>query len=409
MTGRLDTGSHLDCQREREPMEYSELVAGVGDDAWHALARSPQVPGAWPPSLPNVAGRRDGGVEMILRALAPSGRLPCGTEKGNLMLRVLPSIAGFERRAAASLALTAALSLLPLAAAAAGRTTERLEAPTSATERFGRSVALSGNLGLVGATGALDEVFFVRQTGIGWTHDGSFDSGDAPGAPGMTIVDFGLAVALDGNVAVVGAPSTSRFSNNLFESSVGAAWVFHRVLTGSPPFVFYAQPPGRAYTFSRPTHLTTWSSGAELVLPPNTDAYLYGWRVAAEGQHAIGLLPAAPYRVGVFDLSGAPRWVGSLAPHEAPSDYLYHELAMSNGVVAIGDWPAESYGLTARGAVYRSSPTTSKAAAPPCGPRRCPDRAGNRGGTTTQSLTSGRTSATVSLAPWRARSASVRE
>ncbi|HMV48968.1 MAG TPA: putative Ig domain-containing protein, partial [Blastocatellia bacterium] len=93
---------------------------------------------------------------------------------------------------------------------------------------FGISVALDGDTALIGATHAVpDDLFpsrggayiFVRN-GSTWTQQQKLNPAD-----GATGVRFGVAVALDGNTALVGAPEHKLPGTNV---ATGAAFVFTR-------------------------------------------------------------------------------------------------------------------------------------------------------------------------------------
>ena len=103
----------------------------------------------------------------------------------------------------------------------------RLGAPDGATDdRFGAAVTLSNNTALVGApydTGpgglqAGSAHVFVR-TGVNWSAQAKLTASDA--APGE---EFGFAVSLDGDTALVGAP----LANLPAGSHAGASYVFAR-------------------------------------------------------------------------------------------------------------------------------------------------------------------------------------
>ncbi|MCX6032082.1 MAG: hypothetical protein NT169_22645 [Chloroflexi bacterium] len=94
-----------------------------------------------------------------------------------------------------------------------------LNAPTPAlSDYFGQSVAISGDLVLIGAPMLNAAYVFVKPAG-GWT--GSLTSANT-----LTAADpadaFGFAVALDGNTTVIGAPETDLGAT----LSAGAAYVF---------------------------------------------------------------------------------------------------------------------------------------------------------------------------------------
>jgi len=98
----------------------------------------------------------------------------------------------------------------------------------AASDRFGRSVALSGETALVGAYGDDDAgivagaAYVLVRSGTTWSQQAKLVASDAAG-DGW----FGWAVALSGEMAVIGA----RGDNALGQNDAGAAYVFVRGLT----------------------------------------------------------------------------------------------------------------------------------------------------------------------------------
>ena len=95
-------------------------------------------------------------------------------------------------------------------------------------DSFGSSVALSGDIALIGARGEDDlgedagaAYVFVRD-GDTWSQQAKLLAKD--GTPGSK---FGEAVALDGEVALIGAPG-GGIAGGTFASLIGAAYIFER-------------------------------------------------------------------------------------------------------------------------------------------------------------------------------------
>lgn len=80
---------------------------------------------------------------------------------------------------------------------------------------FGASVALSGDIALIGAPGKTGNAYIFVRRGRVWSQQAKLDSGD-----GASRDQFGYSVALDGQTALVGAPR----ANN----AAGSAYVFVR-------------------------------------------------------------------------------------------------------------------------------------------------------------------------------------
>ena len=136
----------------------------------------------------------------------------------------------------------------------------------AAGDQFGYSVALDGDIALVGAgyddVGAnVDQgsVYVFTRSGSSWTHAAKLTAGD--GASGD---QFGWSVALDGDTALVGAVYDDVNAN-----SVGGTW--------------YAQ--GSAYVFIRSG--TTWTQAAKLTASDGQWEDEFGISVALDGDTAL--------------------------------------------------------------------------------------------------------------------------
>jgi choice-of-anchor B domain-containing protein len=91
-------------------------------------------------------------------------------------------------------------------------------------DHFGRSLSMDGDRLLIGSTGVEDSVgaayIFERSDDGTWGHSATLDVSDAVANDG-----YGAAVALDGDYAFVGAPSTRE--------NPGSVYVFGRAANGS--------------------------------------------------------------------------------------------------------------------------------------------------------------------------------
>lgn len=129
----------------------------------------------------------------------------------------------------------------------------------TAMQGFGFSVVVDGDLALIGAPGDSDggsragaAYVFERQLGV-WTQEAKLAASDA--APGD---GFGLAVALDGGTALIGAPDADLPAG----TDAGAAYVFER--DGG-----------------------TWTQRAKLVASDPESAGRFGHAVAASGEFLV--------------------------------------------------------------------------------------------------------------------------
>jgi choice-of-anchor B domain-containing protein len=152
------------------------------------------------------------------------------------------------------------------------REVARLTSPNgSAGDAFGASVALAGDVALIGAPGRQNRtgsVTVFRRTASGWTADGTLDaSGVAEGE------DFGAAISFDGAHAIVGAP-------------------------GAVPGMVATAPPGRGAVllFSR-TADGTWRRTARFTLPTGEIGSL-GASVLMRDNEAFAAAPFAAQFVG---------------------------------------------------------------------------------------------------------------
>ena len=184
--------------------------------------------------------------------------------------------------------------------------------------RFGRSVAISGDVALVGAPGYFAEpsggggaaYVFVR-TGGAWTQQARLRGDDGPFAR-----NFGWSVAIDGETAVVG----DWLANTAMANDGGSAFVFVR-------------------------DGTTWTQQSRLVAAPPSVTEGFGASVAIDGDAiAVG---APNENVGTNEDQGAayvfvrtgPTWVQQarvLAPNGAAFDRFGTSVALASNRVLAG-------------------------------------------------------------------------
>jgi hypothetical protein len=170
---------------------------------------------------------------------------------------------------------------------------KKLVAPDAqADDRFGISVAISGDYAIVGANGEdggagdpLDDaggVYIFHRTG-----NNTWDSGVKLMAPDAQADDtFGYSVAISGDYAIVGAYGEDGGAGDSLDRA-GAAYIFHR--TGD----------------------NTWDGGIKLVAPDAQVVDRFGFSVAISGDHSI---------VGAHCENG-----GAGDPHtDAGAAYLFH-------------------------------------------------------------------------------------
>ena len=216
--------------------------------------------------------------------------------------------------------------------------TKLTAAGIGSVDNFGASVAISGDTVIVGAereaadggtNGPGAALVFVRD-GFVWTLQDRLFSGD-----GLDGDEFGAAVALDGDVALVGAPSHDPNG---------------------------VQNAGAAYVFARSA--TTWSQQAKLVPTDITDFDAFGYSTALDADTA---LIGARSGNGAIDQAGAAyvfvgsgaNWVpqAKLFPHnEDPArigaSRFGHAVALLGNIALVGAPRTDLDTLPDAGAAY---------------------------------------------------------
>jgi hypothetical protein len=287
---------------------------------------------------------------------------------------------------------------------------EWLTAPDGAVQdRFGYSVAVSGNTALVGAYNHLDTdgsegaayVFTRVVTTDQWIYQTELTPTPNP-APYWDYdwpVNFGCSVALSGDTALIGADleglgistfgdmadvgaayvfvgsgknwsqqaeltasdyeANDRFGNAVALSSdgntalIGAYW---RGADSTAPLL----PPGGAYVFRRSNG--AWSQqGPALTASDAADGDFFGSAVAISGNTALVGAPrptsgdiVGPGAVYVFTFDGT-RWNGGsklIAPDGANGDEFGDAVALDGPTTALVGAPNHAFTLDGQGAVY---------------------------------------------------------
>jgi len=201
----------------------------------------------------------------------------------------------------------------------------------AAFDYFGYSVALKGNLALVGAIygpgGANPDqgaVYVFERGGTTWFQQARLNANENTVGAG-----FGAAVALDGQTALVGAPS----------------------YTATPSYAI----TGAAYVFTRGGAM--WTQQQKLTANDAEDGDSFGVSVALEGDTALIGAPNNAVTAGgqgaayVFTRGGA-NWTQRqrlMAVNAAVDDHFGNSVALSGEKALIG---AYLYGSDDRGAVY---------------------------------------------------------
>ena len=184
--------------------------------------------------------------------------------------------------------------------------------------RFGESVAIEGNLAAVGAgaAGTPGAVYLFQRAGTHWGQIQKLE----PSPPGMIDGALGDSLALDGDRMAAGAPRDSTAG----PSGAGAVYVYHR--TGS-----------------------AWTEEAKLHASSPGPARHLGRAVVLEGDT---LAAGAPFASGtggtvhVFDRNGT-QWTETQvlqAPAGAPGDNFGEAISLSGDTLAVGAyWTDATY------------------------------------------------------------------
>jgi hypothetical protein len=208
---------------------------------------------------------------------------------------------------------------------------------------FGYSVSIHGDTALIGANGNDEAIptplgaayVFTRDpvTGV-WSQQAKLLAAD-----GIAGDDFGSAVALDGNTAVIGAFGSSNSGNG--------------------------QNSGAVYIFTRDPATGTWSQQTKLVASDTKADEFFGNAVAIHGETAVigavgndevtlSGLPGVPGSAYVFIRNGAGTWTqqAKLTPVGGmPLDFFGISVAVQDNTALIGANGDDGIGQNA-GSVY---------------------------------------------------------
>ncbi len=260
---------------------------------------------------------------------------------------------------------------------------QKLLAPDAqADDKFGYSVALDGDYAIVGAldedAGGTDAgaAYVFQRTGIN-----SWDGGTKLTSPDAQADDkFGLSVAISGDYALVGV---YNYNEDLLGMWAGAAYVFQRTginswdggakltapdaqagdqfgksvaLSGDYAIIGAVyedaggNAAGAAYVFQR-TGINSWDGGTKLTAPDAQAADVFGRSVALDGDYALVGASEAAY---VFQRTGINSWDGGTkltAPDAQAYDYFGYSVALDGDYALVGAY-REDAGGTDAGAAY---------------------------------------------------------
>ena len=211
--------------------------------------------------------------------------------------------------------------------------TKLLASDANALDYFGVSIAVSGDIAVVGADGedtggsSAGAAYILERDGSGnWLEAAKLTASDAQADD-----RFGVSVAVSGDTAVVGAPYGDTGVSN-----TGAAYVFERNSSGG------------------------WSQAARLIATdPDTGDY-FGWPVAVSGDTVVigaygedtgGYNAGAAY---VYERDGSGTWSQGTkltASDTEIEDYFGVSVAISEDIAVVGAFKEDAGGIEA-GAAY---------------------------------------------------------
>lgn len=268
---------------------------------------------------------------------------------------------------------------------------QKLSAATPATaETFGRSVAVDGDIAVVGAPGSTvgasanaGAMYAFARTGTTWNTGTKLSAADA-----LANDNFGTSVALSGSTAVAGSPrddtsfgtdagSAYVFFNNagwtqqaqLFPSSGSTSDLFgtsvgisgDTAVVGAPSSDFITTNAGAAFVYTRPTGGSTWTQQQRLTA---TDAAfgdnlgvavaIFGDTVAAGANLANGTYTDQGAVYVFTRLTGGSTWTQQTKLQNSDAnggETLGAAIALHNNTV-LGGAPLRQESFVQRGATY---------------------------------------------------------
>mmetsp|Transcript_8888 Transcript_8888/g.26735 ORF Transcript_8888/g.26735 Transcript_8888/m.26735 type:complete len:403 (+) Transcript_8888:116-1324(+) len=197
---------------------------------------------------------------------------------------------------------------------------------------FGRAVAISGDLALVGAhQGSIDKTgaaYVFENSGGSWSQAVKLVADDGFGGD-----SFGFSVGIDGDLAVVGAPNDDddegSYNDNFSGRNSGSAYLFGRSNDGS------------------------WSQLAKLIADDAAPGDVFGISVGIAGSLVV---VGAPFDNESGDFSGSAYIFGQnddgswsqvaklVADDTAANDRFGRAVAISGDMALVGAWLADEDG-----------------------------------------------------------------
>ena len=203
--------------------------------------------------------------------------------------------------------------------------TKLLASDGTSGDRFGRSVAISGDVALVGAINNQDfgeqtgSAYIYRFDGTNWVEEQKLLASDA-----STNAVFGASVAIEGNLAVVGANSDDLISTGAGSVYIyrydGTNWVEEQKLTFSGTFHF-----GESVSISGNV-VIVGSARSRDGNPFSSEAYIYRYD-GTSWVHEVTLLPSSGFSADSYGFAVSVS--GNVAVIGAPNDNVQGSLSGS--------------------------------------------------------------------------------
>jgi hypothetical protein len=217
--------------------------------------------------------------------------------------------------------------------------TELLASDGTAHDAFGRSVSISGDLLIIGASqdddpvGGAGSAYVLRRAGTGWDEEQKLQASDLASGD-----FFGEAVFVDGELAIVGAPA-----DDLFGLNSGSAYIFRRAGTA-------------------------WTQEEKLIPSDGAASDAFGFRVSVDSETEVAVVTAINHSDGAVGFRTSAAYVFRNGPSgwqeekkllpgdPAPGDNFGYGVSIRDNVILVGD-PDIGSGLPGAAYVFRKAGT----------------------------------------------------
>jgi len=260
----------------------------------------------------------------------------------------------------------------------------------SAGDNFGRSVAISGNLAIVGsyqdddvASSSGSAYIYANTTGNTWVQQTKVVASDP-----VSFDYFGFSVAISGNLAIVGSyqdddVASSSGSAYIYANTTGNTWALQTKVVASDPSSFdyfgysvaisgniaivgsyqeddEGSDSGAAYLYANTTG-NTWLQQAKIKASDAESSDRFGYSVAISGNIAIvgsyqdDDIASSSGSAYIFANTTGNTWVEqgkNIVVDGASSDYFGYSVAISDGASVIGSYLDDDVGNSSGSAYF---------------------------------------------------------